>query len=118
MKRTGNDLLRQKKFFPLSPLVFSKQIFPFFHWHLLIQARIVDVDSPKDLGPGESGQLLIRGPTIMKGYLGNPGATAATIDSEGWLHTGDIAWYDKNENFYITDRQKVDQLLTVIMNDF
>ena len=42
----------------------------------------------------------------MKGYLGNPEATASTIDRDGWLHTGDIGLYDKNGCFYIVDRLK------------
>ncbi len=42
----------------------------------------------------------------MKGYFNNPSATAETITSEGWLHTGDIAIYDEDEHFYIVDRLK------------
>ena len=44
-----------------------------------------------DLGPDEEGELLARGPQLMRGYHGRPDATAATIDADGWLHTGDLA---------------------------
>lgn len=43
---------------------------------------------------------------MMKGYYNNPKETSATIDPEGWLHTGDVGYYDKNYNFYIVDRIK------------
>lgn len=43
---------------------------------------------------------------IIAGYLNNPEATAQTIDSDGWLHTGDIGHYDEDEHFYIVDRVK------------
>src|SRR5690606_13680236 len=59
------------------------------------ELRIVSLDAPgKDLGPGESGEILIRGPQVMKGYLGRPDATAAMIDEDGWLHTGDVGHTD------------------------
>jgi acyl-CoA synthetase (AMP-forming)/AMP-acid ligase II len=56
--------------------------------------------------PGESGEVLLRGPNVMLGYLDNPDATAAAIDSEGWLHTGDIGTVDAAGNLRITDRLK------------
>ena len=43
---------------------------------------------------------------MMKGYLGDAGATAATIDKDGFLHTGDIGFYDENQCFYVVDRLK------------
>jgi acyl-CoA synthetase (AMP-forming)/AMP-acid ligase II len=52
------------------------------------------------------GELLIRGPQVMKGYLNNPEATAHTIDDNGWLHTGDIARVDEDGRFWIVDRLK------------
>ncbi len=70
------------------------------------ECRIVSVETGEDVAPGEDGELLIRGPQVMMGYLNNPEATAETIDSEGWLHTGDIGHTDKDEEFYIVDRSK------------
>lgn len=56
-------------------------------------------------GPGERGELLVRGHNVMKGYLGRPAATAEAIDSDGWLRTGDIAVRD-GDGYYIVDRAK------------
>ena len=58
------------------------------------ECRIVDVATGEDCRDGERGELWVRGPQVMKGYLNNPEATAQTIDAEGWLHTGDIAHVD------------------------
>jgi 4-coumarate--CoA ligase len=55
---------------------------------------------------GMEGELWIRGPNIFKGYYKNPTATAAALDSEGWYRTGDIGYFDKNNNIFITDRLK------------
>jgi len=71
-----------------------------------MEARIVDIETGEDLGPGQEGEILLRGPTVMKGYLGNAGATAATVDADGWIHTGDVGKYDENNDFFITDRLK------------
>lgn len=70
------------------------------------EVRIVDAESGEDLGVDERGEVWIRGPQVMKGYLNNPEATANTIDSEGWLHTGDIGYADDEGYFYIVDRLK------------
>src|SRR6201995_5940680 len=61
------------------------------------------IDSPV---PGESGEVLLRGPNVMLGYLEDPEATAAAIDNDGWLHTGDIGAVDAAGNLHITDRLK------------
>ncbi|MGV0790371.1 3-((3aS,4S,7aS)-7a-methyl-1,5-dioxo-octahydro-1H-inden-4-yl)propanoate--CoA ligase FadD3 [Mycolicibacterium sp. XJ1819] len=61
------------------------------------------IDDPSDDGTGE---VLLRGPTVMLGYLDDPEATAATVDADGWLHTGDIGKVDENGNLQITDRLK------------
>ncbi len=70
------------------------------------EIRLVDPDSGKDAEPGERGELWARGPQVTSGYFGNAGATAATIDAEGWLHTGDVAVVDEDGHFYIVDRLK------------
>ncbi|MER6712391.1 MULTISPECIES: 4-coumarate--CoA ligase family protein [unclassified Streptomyces] len=71
------------------------------------EMRIVSLDDPaKDLPVGESGEILIRGPQIMKGYLGRPDATAAMIDTDGWLHTGDVGHVDEDGWLFIVDRVK------------
>ena len=70
------------------------------------EARLVDPETGRDATCGASGELWVRGPMVMKGYLNNPAATAATIDAVGWLHTGDIARVDDTGNFYIVDRLK------------
>lgn len=61
------------------------------------------IDSPDDAGAGE---VLLRGPNVMLGYLDDPAATSAAIDSDGWLHTGDVGTVDDAGNLRITDRLK------------
>ncbi len=68
-------------------------------------SRIVDPEG-NDLGVDEEGELWVKGPQVMLGYLNNPEATAATIDADGWLHTGDIARIDSDGHMYIVDRLK------------
>ncbi len=70
------------------------------------EVRIVDVETGEDLGPGERGEIWIRGPQVMAGYLNQPEATAATIDEDGWLHTGDIGYVDENTFCHVVDRVK------------
>src|SRR5437660_2213323 len=70
------------------------------------ECRIVDPATGADLGRDEDGELLIRGPQLMRGYLNNPEATAATLDADGWLHTGDIGHVDGDGYFTIVDRLK------------
>jgi acyl-CoA synthetase (AMP-forming)/AMP-acid ligase II len=71
-----------------------------------VECRIVEPGVGTDLGPGEPGELLVRTAGVMRGYLGNAQATAATVDADGWLHTGDIVTVDKDGWFYVTDRVK------------
>ncbi|MEU2059654.1 4-coumarate--CoA ligase family protein [Streptomyces sp. NPDC013455] len=69
--------------------------------------RIVSLDDPgKDLGTGETGEILIQGPQVMKGYLGRPDATAEMIDADGWLHTGDVGYVDADGWLFMVDRVK------------
>ena len=70
------------------------------------ECKIVDLESGEPLSNNKEGEVCVRGPQIMKGYLNNPEATATTIDSEGWLHTGDIGYADKDGHFFIVDRAK------------
>ena len=68
--------------------------------------RIVDVETGKDEVPiGESGELIIKGPQVMKGYWNMPEETAEAL-RDGWLHTGDVARMDEDGYFYIVDRKK------------
>lgn len=68
--------------------------------------KIIDVDSKIELEPGAEGEVCVRGPQVMKGYLNQPEATAELIDSEGWLHTGDIGYADEDGALFIVDRLK------------
>jgi len=69
-------------------------------------AKVVDINTGEALGPNEEGELCIYGPNVMKGYYKNEKATRDTIDSDGWLHSGDIATYDEDGQFFIVDRLK------------
>lgn len=70
------------------------------------ECRVVDPVSGEDLAVDEDGEIWIRGPQVMKGYLNQPEATAATIDDDGWLHTGDVGHFDSDGHWYIVDRLK------------
>ena len=70
------------------------------------EAKIVDVEyGIKELGVNEDGELCVKGPQVMKGYYNQKGQTEMVL-KDGWLHTGDIAHYDEDGYFYITDRKK------------
>ncbi|MBM3692342.1 MAG: AMP-binding protein, partial [Actinobacteria bacterium] len=69
------------------------------------ELRIVDPDG-LELPPGTPGEVVTRGYHLMPGYYGDPDATAATIDADGWLHTGDIGIMDERGYLRITDRLK------------
>ncbi len=68
--------------------------------------RIVDPITQKDLGVDEDGEVCIKGPQVMPGYLGNKAATDAIFDQDGWLHTGDIGHIDADGHLFIVDRLK------------
>ncbi len=72
-----------------------------------LSCRLVDLDAPDRLAsPGEPGELQVRGPVVMSGYLDDPAATADAIDADGWLGSGDIARQDADGYLYIVDRRK------------
>jgi acyl-CoA synthetase (AMP-forming)/AMP-acid ligase II len=68
--------------------------------------KIVDVETGKALPRNQEGEVLVKGPQLMEGYLDNEKATQETINSDGWLHTGDIGYVDDDGCFYIVDRLK------------
>jgi len=70
------------------------------------ECKVVDITTGKELGPETDGEILVRGPQVMKGYLNNPTATAQILDEGGWLHTGDIGHADADGDFYVVDRLK------------
>jgi acyl-CoA synthetase (AMP-forming)/AMP-acid ligase II len=70
------------------------------------ECRIIDPETGKDAPTGERGEVWVRGPQVMKGYLNNPEATARTVDDDGWLHTGDIGVVDDDGYLTVVDRLK------------
>src|SRR5436190_15028051 len=70
------------------------------------ECKLVDPGTGGELGPNQEGEVWVRGPQIMKGYLNNAEATARTIDADSWLHTGDIGYADEDGHFFIVDRVK------------
>jgi len=78
---------------------------------LFCEMRLVDPNGREIKEPRVNGEVIARGPNIMKGYWNNPEATAAAIDTEGWFHTGDIGYLDEDGFLYIADRLK-DMVIT------
>jgi acyl-CoA synthetase (AMP-forming)/AMP-acid ligase II len=70
------------------------------------EAVVVDPDSGAELDADATGELWVRGPQVMRGYLGNEAADLATIDAGGWLHTGDLVRFDDDGNLFVVDRLK------------
>jgi len=70
-----------------------------------VEVQLIDEDGAP-VATGAPGEVVVRGYNVMRGYFNDPGATAATIDDEGWLHTGDVAVMDEQGNVRITDRIK------------
>jgi acyl-CoA synthetase (AMP-forming)/AMP-acid ligase II len=70
------------------------------------EVKLVDPATGAELGANEEGEICVRGPQIMKGYLNNPEATTRTVDSDNWLHTGDIGYADDDGHFFVVDRVK------------
>jgi len=70
-----------------------------------VYAKVVD-ENGKSLGPYEPGELCFNGDAIMMGYINNKEATDEMIDKDGWLHSGDVGYYDEDLQFFIVDRIK------------
>jgi acyl-CoA synthetase (AMP-forming)/AMP-acid ligase II len=70
------------------------------------ECKIVDVATEKELGRNADGEIWIRGPQVMKGYLNNEAATRNSIDADGFFHSGDIGHIDDRDQFFIVDRLK------------
>jgi acyl-CoA synthetase (AMP-forming)/AMP-acid ligase II len=71
-----------------------------------LEMRMIDPETGKDVPSGQPGEVWVRGPNVMRGYLNNPEATARTVDAEGWLHTGDIGIADDEGYLTVVDRLK------------
>jgi acyl-CoA synthetase (AMP-forming)/AMP-acid ligase II len=70
------------------------------------ELKIVCEETGRSLGPNKHGEIAVRGPLNMKGYFGDPQATADIIDRDGWLRTGDLGYYDKKGYVFVVDRAK------------
>lgn len=71
-----------------------------------IYGRVCDVETGRLLGTNQRGEIHLKGNSIMKGYVGNKQATSAAIDADGWLHTGDIGYFNDNGEWFVVDRLK------------
>ncbi|OJZ84590.1 hypothetical protein ASPFODRAFT_62523 [Aspergillus luchuensis CBS 106.47] len=71
-----------------------------------MEARLVDPKTNKDVPLGEEGELWLRGPVVMMGYVNDSEATKRTFSDDGWIKSGDILKLDENQNFWVTDRLK------------
>ena len=71
------------------------------------EEKVVDLEAgDTEVAPGETGELLVRGPQVMKGYHDNPQATSETITEDGWLRTGDMVRADPDGYLWVVDRKK------------
>ena len=114
---TGGKLVEGYGMSETSPLTAGNPVFgrtkigsvgmPFPSTELAIGALEADEQGkPRFLDAGQPGELVVRGPQVMKGYYNNPEETRMAIDADGWMHTGDIATMDAEGYFSIVDRKK------------
>jgi fatty-acyl-CoA synthase len=91
--------------FSMDPASFEAKAGSIGKPNYFIDARIVDDDNTP-LAVGEVGELVLKGPSMCSGYFKNPEASRASVDAEGWFHTGDMARVDADGFYYIADRKK------------
>src|SRR3989440_1455139 len=113
MKRIGCGIRQGYGMTETSPVTHSSPADPLMMKHGSVgtaapntEVKLVDPATGVELGPNQEGEVCVRGPQIMKGYLNNTEATARTIDADNWLHTGDIGYADEDGHFFIVDRVK------------
>src|SRR3989440_1522035 len=113
MKRIGCGIRQGYGMTETSPVTHSSPADPAMMRHGSVgtaapntEVKLVDPATEVELGPNQEGEVCVRGPQIMKGYLNNTEATARTIDADNWLHTGDIGYADEDGHFFIVDRVK------------
>ena len=71
-----------------------------------IEGEIRDIETGKPLGAGKTGEICIRGWSVMKEYVGEPELTKSVLEPDGWLHTGDLAWLDEESCLHMNGRLK------------
>lgn len=71
-----------------------------------VYAKVINIESGEDVGRNIPGELLFKGPGLMKGYVGDVESTRCIFDKDGWLHSGDVGFYDEHNEWFIVDRLK------------
>src|SRR6266550_1761472 len=111
MKRIGCGIRQGYGMTETSPVTHSSPADPAMMRHGSVgtaapntEVKLVDPATGVELDANQEGEVCVRGPQLMKGYLNNTEATARTVDADNWLHTGDIGYADENGHFFIVDR--------------